>query len=83
MIGWNLQISNNRKVVRNQIRGRNRENVASSRRTNHTVEKMTVNVGRKVNVLMEVKRVKIPDSRPASDDEESIERLKSQIRARS
>ena len=56
MIGWNLQVSNNRKVVRNQVRGRNRENVAS-RRANHKVERMTVKVGRKVNVLMEVERV--------------------------
>ena len=53
MIGWNLQVSNNRKVVRSQIRGRNREDVAS-RRANHKVERMTMNVGRKVNVLVEV-----------------------------
>ena len=32
------------------------ENVAS-RRANHKDERMTVNVGRKVNVLMEVERV--------------------------
>ena len=56
MTGWNLQVSNNRKVVRNQIRDRNRENVAS-RRANHKVERMTVNVGRKVNELVEVEIV--------------------------
>ena len=56
MIGLSLQASSYRKVVRNQIRGRNRENVAS-RRASHKVERMTVNVGRKVNVLVEIKRV--------------------------
>ena len=56
MIGWNLQVSNNRKVVRNKIRGRNREKVAS-RRTNHKVERMTMDVGGKVNVLVEVEIV--------------------------
>ena len=50
MVGWNLQVRNNRKVVRNKIRGRNRENIAS-RRTNHKIERMTRNVGRKVNVV--------------------------------
>ena len=56
MIGLSLQASSYRKVVRNQIRGRNRDDVAS-RRASHKVERMTVNVGRKVNVLVEIERV--------------------------
>ena len=69
-------------MVQNQIRRRKRENVAS-RRANRKVERMTVNVVRKVDVLVEVERVQIPDSRPASDDEASRRRLESPIRARS
>ena len=52
MIGWNLQVSNNRKVVQKQTR----VNV-SSRRAYHEVERVTVNVGRKVNVLVKGERV--------------------------
>ena len=60
MIGWNLQVSNNRKVVRNQIRGRNRENVAP-RKANHKVERMIMNVGRKVKVLYTMQQGGMPE----------------------
>ena len=39
MVGWNLQVSNNRKVIRNQITSRYRENIASCR-TNQKIERM-------------------------------------------
>ena len=56
MVGWNLQVSNNRKVVQNQIRNRYRENIASYR-TNHKTERITVTVGKKVHILMEIERL--------------------------
>ena len=42
-----------------------------------------MNVDRKVNILIEIERLQIPDSCLASNDEESIRRSNSPIRARS
>ena len=55
MNGWNLQVSNNRwPEIKSEAET---ERTLHPRRANHKVERMTVNVRRKVNVLVEVQRV--------------------------
>ena len=58
MIGWNLQVSNNRKLPEIKSEAKT-ERTLHPERTNHKVEIMTVNVGRKVNVLIEIERLQI------------------------
>ena len=82
MVEWYLEVSSNRKVVKTKSE-------VNTERALHSVEKIIRSrewpwmwVG-KSTYWWRSKDSKIPDSCPASNDEESVKRLKSPISARS